>query len=209
MASFGIEMELLIKPLAETLPLVTKHGYRPENIPRLNMIAVHKALVEVLLERNFPAELYDEDSGYQSKWQVAADASIRSNGDFVGVEIISKILYINSEWTTEVDRFWGILIDNFEVRGDSSCGTHIHFSPNGGFTLLQLKALAKFTTIFQPAVTALIPAARRDTDWCHPNAEVVEGLKARYAAGRPVLFPWIENFPSKEVCSGVKYPRVK
>ncbi|GBF61303.1 hypothetical protein TMEN_3783 [Trichophyton mentagrophytes] len=198
MSSFGIEIELLIKPLAGVLPLLAKHGHRPNNIPRLNMIAVHKTLVEVLTERSFPAELYNEDSDYQEKWQVAGDASIRSNDDgFVGVEIITCILYINSGWAVQLDRFWNILLANFEVRGDPSCGTHVHFSPAGGFTLAQLKKLTAFVTIFQPAITALIPPTRRGTDWCHPNAEVVPNLTNKYMTGRHVLLEWIEGFSNK------------
>ncbi|EFE31642.1 uncharacterized protein ARB_01542 [Trichophyton benhamiae CBS 112371] len=97
MASFGVEIELLIKPLAGILPLLAKHGHRPNNIPRLNMIAVHKTLVEVLTERSFPAELYNEDSDYQEKWQVTGDASIRSNDDDFGKHSVAFSLFDRTE----------------------------------------------------------------------------------------------------------------
>ncbi|EGD97727.1 hypothetical protein TESG_05128 [Trichophyton tonsurans CBS 112818] len=178
MASFGVEIELLIKPKPHMLGVAAQHGYA------------------CLLWR-LPVELYNEDSDYKEKWQVAADASIMAKDGFFGVEIITSILYTDRPWENQLNLFWYTLTDSFEVRGDPSCGTHIHFSPVGGFTLAQLKKLTAFVTIFQPAITALIPSGRRGTDWCHANAEVAEGLRAKYMAGRPVLLAWIEGFSDK------------
>ncbi|EZF36597.1 hypothetical protein H112_08960 [Trichophyton rubrum D6] len=144
-----------------------------------------------------PVELYIEGSDYKERWQVAADASTMAINGFFGVEIITSILYTDRPWENQLNLFWYTLTDSFEVRGDPSCGTHIHFSPVGGFTLAQLKKLTAFVTIFQPAITALIPSGRRGTDWCHANAEVAEGLRAKYMAGRPVLLAWIEGFSDK------------
>ncbi|EGE06932.1 hypothetical protein TEQG_05985 [Trichophyton equinum CBS 127.97] len=197
MSSFGIEIELLIKPKPHMLEVVAQHGYAVANIPRINMIALHKTLVEQCWLWRLPIELYNEDSDYKEKWQVAADASIMAKDGFFGVEIITSILYTDKPWENQLELFWHALTDSFEVRGDPSCGTHVHFSPAGGFTLAQLKKLTAFVTIFQPAITALIPPTRRGTDWCHPNAEVVPNLTNKYMTGRHVLLEWIEGFSNK------------
>lgn len=100
MSSFGIEIELLIKPKPHMLEVVAQHGYAVANIPRINMIALHKTLVEQCWLWRLPIELYNEDSDYKEKWQVAADASIMAKDGFCecfGYFPLSLSRHLNSD----------------------------------------------------------------------------------------------------------------
>ncbi|EFR04945.1 hypothetical protein MGYG_07946 [Nannizzia gypsea CBS 118893] len=198
MASFGVEMELLVKPKDNLFPMLVEYGYKQNNIQRINRNVVHAVIVKKFLEEEFPMELATEDSQYICNWLVASDSSIKESSGFFGVEVITRILYTNKDWVEEINDFWEILNLHFEILVDPSCGTHIHVRPVEGYTLVQLKSIAKLTTVFQPAITALIPVWRQNADWCRPNAEIVEPMQRAQQQGRRALFDWIDSIPSKD-----------
>ncbi|KAI0447786.1 hypothetical protein F4803DRAFT_545843 [Xylaria telfairii] len=88
----------------------------------------------------------DEEMDF-AKWTVMLDGSL-SKGHikegFYPVEIVTPILVGDKSWPGILDKFWGVLLANFEVRLDTTAGTHIHISwSHGAHSLEELRSLAK------------------------------------------------------------------
>ena len=127
-----------------------------------------------------------------------------------GVEIISKVLTSIEEWQSELDLAWDILNENCYIRADPSCGTHVHVSPGGRYTLDGLKCVAKAAVYYEPAITSIMPNDRKDCAWSRSNIFESEQLGNAYDAARTsgygCLFDWIDSFRDEETLSSIISP---
>jgi hypothetical protein len=87
-----------------------------------------------------------------------------------------------------------------------TCGTHVHVRPAAGYTLDQLKRVAKAIAYYEPVVREVVPSERKDCTWAQSNicqAELSPELKRQYDQAwasnnyRP-LFDWIDSFSNAD-----------
>jgi Putative amidoligase enzyme len=64
---------------------------------------------------------------------------------------------------------WKYLEENFYIDANNSCGTHVHLSLSGGYTLQNLKQIAQTIIHFEPALEALLPENRRGNEYSKSN----------------------------------------
>jgi hypothetical protein len=95
-----------------------------------------------------------------------------------------------------------------------TCGTHVHVRPAAGYTLDQLKRVAKAIAYYEPVVREVVPSERKDCTWAQSNicqAELSPELKRQYDQAwasnnyRP-LFDWIDSFSNADAILQVMSP---
>ena len=204
--TFGVEIELLVKPKPALYEFITQYGYQESQEYyqlRKNRQAVFQAVARVLYQDGLETKTEtDEHNGDFSTWTIAYDGSILESsphdgfcksilfllveGSVVlcshfryfanialedGVEVISKILASNDNWQSELGLVWHILKKNCDIRVHPSCGTHIHVSPGGHYTLDELKRISKTVVYYEPVITLIMPNDRKDCVWCRSNKQ--------------------------------------
>jgi hypothetical protein len=71
------------------------------------------------------------------------------------------VAFPGSHWRGHVEATWSYLQQYYEITGDKDCGTHVHVSLEGGYSLEELKLVAQAALHFEPSFEALIPESRR------------------------------------------------
>ena len=61
---------------------------------------------------------------------------------------------------------WDSLRFLCSIVPEESCSTQVHISPDTGYNVIQLKAIARAILYFEPAINALVPSHRRGNTWC-------------------------------------------
>lgn len=67
----------------------------------------------------------------------------------------------SSPWRSHVKGWWQFLDQNYIVSNDTTCGTHVHISLDGEFSVAMLQEIAVAAIFFEPAIEALVPQERR------------------------------------------------
>ncbi|XDG00435.1 hypothetical protein ABKA04_000050 [Annulohypoxylon sp. FPYF3050] len=90
----------------------------------------------------------EQDKPDYTRWSVMVDGSLTKNHIQDGfLELVTPVLIADDMWTKTIDSFWCILHQYFELRQDSTCGTHVHISfREGHFSIGQLRNMAKAVT---------------------------------------------------------------
>src|SRR5712664_4257090 len=88
--------------------------------------------------------------------------------------IIRQILTSIEGWQSELDLAWDLLNENCYIRVHPPCGTHIHVSPGGRYTLDEIKHIAKAVVYYEPAITLIMPNDRKDCAWSRSNVSESE-----------------------------------
>ncbi|KAN0068323.1 hypothetical protein V8E54_013519 [Elaphomyces granulatus] len=188
---------------------------------RENRQAVYQALARALCRGGLEAET-DEHDGDLSTWTIAYDGPIRESsphdGFFIfvtfahialedGVEVISKILTSIEGWQSELDLAWDQLNESCYIRLHPSCGTHVHVSPGGRYTLDELKCIAKAVVYYEPVITLTMSNDRKDCAWSRSNVSESEQLGQVYntarTSGYGYLFDWIDSFRNEVTLSSI------
>ncbi|KAI9764376.1 MAG: hypothetical protein M1840_008514 [Geoglossum simile] len=209
---FGVEIELLVRPKPALLEFMSQYGYEESTEyfqARKNRRALHRALAEALSVGGLAAKV-DEDEGEFSTWLVAYDGSIQESDGFYGLEVISRLLESADNWLAEIDLLWTLLDDFCFIRSDDSCGTHVHTSLRGRYTLDELKRIAKATVYYEPAITSVMPNERKVSLWSRSNMSESTQLRQAYdnaqIHGYGYLFDWIDSFEDEEALSNAISP---
>jgi hypothetical protein len=96
-----------------------------------------------------------------------------------GFEIISPVLSYNdpSKWQVQLRTVFETIDAEFSISVDAKCGTHVHFSPTGGWKLGNLRDLAVAVIMFESQVDKLLPL-RVGNIFCRSNSEsaILDGL---------------------------------
>jgi Putative amidoligase enzyme len=71
------------------------------------------------------------------------------------------VAFPSSIWRSHVEATWSHLLQHYEVTSNDECGTHVHISLEGGYSLDELKLVAQAALHFEPSFEALVPEARR------------------------------------------------
>ncbi len=72
------------------------------------------------------------------------------------------VAFPDSGWRGHVRATWNYLQQHYEITDNKDCGTHVHVSVEGGYTLEELKRIASAVLHFEPAFEALVPEHRRE-----------------------------------------------
>ena len=64
---------------------------------------------------------------------------------------------------------WNYLNANYKITANASCGTHVHMSVAGGYSLEELKRLSHAIIHFEPALEALLPEDRWGNEYTKSN----------------------------------------
>ncbi|MCJ1262712.1 hypothetical protein MMC22_002582 [Lobaria immixta] len=85
----------------------------------------------------------------------------------------------------ELDVVWSVLGSLFETKEHQSCSTHIHISIEDGWSLQNLKQLAKGWIYFEGEIMAAMPKSRRECEWARPNCS--QEYEPRYDAANEMV----------------------
>jgi Putative amidoligase enzyme len=91
------------------------------------------------------------------------------------------VAFPNSGWRAHVQATWNYLQSNYDITTNTNCGTHIHVSVEGGYSLEELKRVAQSAIHFETAFEALVPEHRRDplgfarSSWIESHEFAVKG----------------------------------
>ncbi|KAI1322547.1 hypothetical protein F5Y16DRAFT_413188 [Xylariaceae sp. FL0255] len=130
---FGVEFELQLRARTSSRIVSPESGASVSAKRRFNLNLLGD-IASILSERGMTARGYDAAEGGEmdfTVWTVMLDGSLsKSHMDegFYPVEIVTPILVGDESWPGIIDKFWIVLLENFEVRLDASAGTHIHIS---------------------------------------------------------------------------------
>lgn len=64
---------------------------------------------------------------------------------------------------------WRFLLADFHVSSNASCGTHVHLSRVGGYSLSDLKKICQSLIHFEPAFEAILPEERLGNEYGRSN----------------------------------------
>lgn len=73
------------------------------------------------------------------------------------------VAFPDSRWRTHVQATWNFLQEHYRIEENKDCGTHVHVSVEGGYSLEELKRIASAVISFEPAFEALVPEHRRQS----------------------------------------------
>lgn len=87
------------------------------------------------------------------------------------MESISPIFraHEGSRWRQHVEFMWRFLLADFHVDSNASCGTHVHLSRVGGYSLSDLKKICQSLIHFEPAFEAILPEERLGNEYGRSN----------------------------------------
>jgi hypothetical protein len=98
------------------------------------------------------------------------------------MESVSPILDSSTRWDLDIQAFWRVLREMFEVE-KSDCGTHIHIAPMGRrYTLKEAKTIAFACCYYERYIISCLPEERRDHDYCRRNTRVATKMGQLYEA---------------------------
>lgn len=88
-----------------------------------------------------------------------------------GLESISPIFRVHekSAWRSHLEIFWRFIETDYNVSVNASCGTHVHLSRVGGYSLTDLKKICQCVIHFETAFEALVPENRLGNEYARSN----------------------------------------
>ncbi|KAI1261770.1 hypothetical protein F5Y18DRAFT_440164 [Xylariaceae sp. FL1019] len=194
----GLELEFLIRPKHETIPQLTQKGWDANLKPDCqdgerkneNRTIMRKEIAENIVKLNVDASV--RANNYDS-WSIVDERTLDEREIFVRylssvdpwnrvvsvlillclgrVEIVSRALWTDEEWKLEIDRVYSALHNGWDLLLTPGCAMHTHVSPGIGkrFTLAQVKWILKWISLFDGAITKIMPAHRKDNAWAMSN----------------------------------------
>ncbi|KAF7512351.1 hypothetical protein GJ744_001919 [Endocarpon pusillum] len=97
------------------------------------------------------------------KWVLTTDASMSTHREPWGIEMLTPLFvaFPRSPWRSHVQATWKFLQQHYEITDNKNCGTHVHISVEGGYSLEDVKRVASASIHFDTAFEALVPETRR------------------------------------------------
>jgi hypothetical protein len=104
------------------------------------------------------------------------------------MEVVSPKLDTTLHITRILSDFWEAMRVHFNPQKDSSCGGHVHVTPvslNNKFSFRSLKKIAFAAVVYEDFVASMLPAARRENQYCVMNSRSVDsGLRETLLYGK-------------------------
>ncbi|KAK2822999.1 hypothetical protein FQN49_007570 [Arthroderma sp. PD_2] len=173
--SFGIEMELHLKPKSQGLKdLMKSFGFKPkDNAGAANRLAFRHAL-SARLARAVPSRV--DAAGDYTTW-VVADEDLDEEPGFLPCEIISRVLYTNrGNWEGQIDSVFQVLHADCEIKLTPGCAMHVHVSPDEvKYDAKRLKNIIMAGIYYENPLATIMPPIRKNNPWARPNVQVLQG----------------------------------
>lgn len=164
--NFGVEIEAIGRP----------YGGGGDTFSNVDW---YRQLAQKLQNRGIPAA-HDDCSKYSKhpeyyggKWFVTRDGSLKRPRPYVCMEVVSPRLDTKQAVSRTLSDFWEAMRVHFVPQRDASCGGHVHVTPvslRNRFSLRSLKRVAFAALAYEDFVAAVLPAARRDNQFCRLNS---------------------------------------
>ncbi|MCJ1248251.1 hypothetical protein MMC30_005468 [Trapelia coarctata] len=180
--TFEVELEMIIRPKAnmnQGHPVpdrdATTRQTRDFNLLLLDAVA------EILSAYGMPCNAFvpmDGEAPDYMRWNAMLDGSISKKhmcDGFYSIEVVSPKISANPGWVQQIDAFWSVFLQHFELRRDTSCGFYVHVSTaTGSFSLDQLRMMAKAVVFWEPAAAWCAPLSRQDRilGFCKSNTNM-------------------------------------
>ncbi|EFE40276.1 hypothetical protein TRV_04970 [Trichophyton verrucosum HKI 0517] len=154
--SFGIEMELYLKPKSTSLKQrLQKLGFKPNDMDKTNQqLIFRKAMADEFTQNNILTRT--EKSSVYDRWTIAHEAALDDIGGGY------------------------LLLRSCDVHLTKGCATHVHVAPAGGkYTLSQVKNIVKGTIYYESPVMRIMHEDRKENPWAQPNANIIPGCMTK------------------------------
>ncbi|KAF5537693.1 hypothetical protein FPHYL_12694 [Fusarium phyllophilum] len=169
----GVETEFLLEPRRKDLDGRTNREFSIKAASSYNAFLKTQGR-----EKTHPSMHNAIDQPYHgpqfAEWSLDSDSTIETpnkNRAPWGLENISPIFrsYENSTWRQHIDTMWRFITTNYRISANSSCGTHVHLSRAGGYTLAELKRVCQCIIHFEPAFECILPKDRLSNEYARSN----------------------------------------
>lgn len=104
------------------------------------------------------------------------------------MEVVSPRLDTTMAISSTISDFWEAMRVHFKPQRDLSCGGHVHVTPvslKNKFSFKSLKKIAFAIAAYEDYVTAILPVARRENQYCRVNSQSEEsGIRETLAWGK-------------------------
>ncbi|KAI0411871.1 putative amidoligase enzyme-domain-containing protein [Xylaria grammica] len=164
--SFGVEIELIARPLDIQHPFPRRVYYR--KLAESVNLQGGSAIADQL-----DGSRYRKHPEHYDKWWITKDSSLGGpEYPRIPVEVVSPTLSAPGNWEDEVNMFWGAFANVFRLPDEPElCGCHIHVSlaPSGTFSLPELKKIAIGVVLYEPLIHHLLPLCHQDNKYCPQN----------------------------------------
>ncbi|KAH8691937.1 putative amidoligase enzyme-domain-containing protein [Talaromyces proteolyticus] len=167
----GVEVEFLLSPRQETksnsirdfsIKVASSYNTYLDQLAPGRHPRMHNAIDEAYLGPQF------------AEWSLDSDSTIEmpnKGHEPWGLESISPIFraHNGSTWREHVEFMWRFLVTDFHISVNTSCGTHVHLSRVGGYSLADLKKICQSIIHFEPAFEAILPEERLGNEYARSN----------------------------------------
>ncbi|KAG8404847.1 hypothetical protein J3459_016657 [Metarhizium acridum] len=173
--AFGIEVELLFRPDEE---LIRKHmsgwtaglAHGLDTDPaKLNRKILRLAIAKELTGAGVAAEVSTQE---YDAWSVLDEAMLDERPNFWRLELVSRCMTTDVDWQKEITTVFDTIRRIGDIQLTKGCSTHVHVSPSRGgnrYQIGQLRSIMKAIAYFDRAVTAAVPADRKENEWAASN----------------------------------------
>ncbi|KAI5458293.1 hypothetical protein BGZ63DRAFT_407578 [Mariannaea sp. PMI_226] len=171
--SFGIEIELLIrpKPLPKMRDYLTRFGWGNQDTKKL---ALRRALAKLITQASIACDVTHHEQGgvtIYDAWTVADEPALDQPPGYYGLEFISRVLDTTTHWVFEISTVFRVIHQYCDILVSSGCSTHVHMSPMlpRKFTRNDVIKVMMAAAYFDDPITRMMPPDRKDNEWAKSN----------------------------------------
>lgn len=170
--TFGVELEFIVRydPEKYQDQLVAAGERNLWHKDHQYGILVRQDMIQTLNNNGFPTNSYRLAD--ISKWTVATDhtvTAIDGSENWYAIELKSPVLYYCCRALELVERVVELLVSNFDLHVNKTCGLHVHVGDGiRGFALPTLKKFASLITVFEHQLDSLHPPNRLQNHYAKP-----------------------------------------
>ncbi|KAK3898274.1 hypothetical protein C8A05DRAFT_38138 [Staphylotrichum tortipilum] len=175
-------MEILVSPRPSAYGDFKDKGFKPSVKPptepgksnddqNANRTAIRKVIAESLrlIRINAFIDALDDYSAWTIK-EEGALTEIVTGGGYWGLEIVSRVQWSDNDvWLSEVDKVFTTIDKICDIRLTRGCSMHVHARPLEGWDMQKVRRLMRAIAVFDHAITAVMPADRKDNPWARSN----------------------------------------
>ncbi|KAL2017758.1 hypothetical protein VTK56DRAFT_1676 [Thermocarpiscus australiensis] len=210
--TFGVEMELLVKPKPALNQLLKEgnfnHAVQPNHqddaAKEANRRALRLALANVLTDAGVETKL--EVAKYAS-WTVIKEASLTEvtdarGGGYWAIELVSPVLSTQAfDWPKQFQIIFEALDMSCDILLSTGCSMHVHvgLGVNEHWPLAPRVRLVKAIAVFDEAIMRIMPADRKMNPWARSRFRDIDtnDPAVKPSSAEPDLKKAFDEVPTK------------